>query len=264
MYQTSYQSIRIAARVEYTSLESKVYNCESCGDHTHVEIFKSTKKDPSMKKKWHHKITKHKAWRFFWHEDSVLSWIANLVVAFIVIRYAVYPILGLVLGTSFPIVAVISESMEHGLDKGRLCGADLPEFHDSFDNYWRICGSWYDNRDISKEQFMKFPIRNGFDKGDVIILWRADKVDVGDILVFQGNRPQPIIHRVVKVWDNEGVTYYQTKGDHNSNSIGNPLHEREIHPDRVYGKAILRVPYLGWVKILFVDLVRPLGINIER
>jgi hypothetical protein len=45
MYQATYQSMQISARVEYTSLESKVYNCESCGDHTHVEIFKSSKKE---------------------------------------------------------------------------------------------------------------------------------------------------------------------------------------------------------------------------
>lgn len=45
MYQVAYRSMRVAARVEYTSLESKVYNCESCGDHTHVEIFKSSKKE---------------------------------------------------------------------------------------------------------------------------------------------------------------------------------------------------------------------------
>ena len=61
------------------------------------------------------KLKQHgkKAWNFFWNEDSVSSWIANIIVAFIVIRFIVYPVLGAALGTSFPIVAVVSESMEH-------------------------------------------------------------------------------------------------------------------------------------------------------
>jgi signal peptidase I len=213
-----------------------------------------------------HKATLKKIWNFFWHEDSVASWVANLVVAFLVIRFIVYPILGAVLGTSFPIVAVVSESMEHGLDNGILCGSKFDEHRDSFDNYWNICGSWYENNGISKEQFSGFPLKQGFYKGDVIILWRAhkDNLQVGDVLVFQGTKPQPIIHRVVKKWDEDGRAFFQTKGDHNAASIGGTYGEEKIGEERIYGKAIVRVPYLGWMKILFVEAVRPLGIVIER
>ncbi len=229
-----------------------------------------------MTKKWH-----QKAWKFFWHDDSFASWVANIVVAFIVIRYLLYPVLGIILGTSFPIVAVVSESMEHSISpvciysesglcmeysntEFQLCGQRFTQFHDSFENYWRICGSWYENNAITKEQFATFPFQGGFDKGDVIILWRAHKIDVGDILVFQAHRAQPIIHRVVKIWEENGETFYQTKGDHNSNSISTGLQEHRIHEDRVFGKGIIRIPYFGWVKILFVDLVRPFGIVIQR
>ena len=232
-----------------------------------------------MKKKWHHHVKR--AWKFFWHNDSGASWIANLVVAFIIIRYVVYPVLGIVLGTSFPIVAVISESMEHQLspaceiqDNGMclkysktefgICGYELDEFHHSFDNYWETCGSWYEDNDISKEYFEEFPFKDGFFKGDVIVLWRANRenIKVGDILVFQGNKPQPIIHRTVKVWEEEGKHFYQTKGDHNARSIESILEETRINEERLLGKAAFRIPYLGWVKILFVDLLRPFGINI--
>ncbi len=207
-----------------------------------------------------------KIWRFLWHDDSAWSWIANLAVAFVVIRFLVYPLLSVVLGTSFPIVAVVSESMEHGLHNGILCGQPFDEYYESFDSYWRICGSWYENKGISKEEFRKFPFRNGFDKGDVIILWRAgtENLQRGDVLVFQSYKPQPIIHRIVNVWEEEGQTFYQTKGDHNSNSIPEFLAETQISEDRIYGQGVLRIPYLGWVKILFVEAVRPLGIVIER
>ena len=205
-------------------------------------------------------------WKFLWDDDSIWSWLANIIVAFLLIRYVVYPLLGLILGTSYPIVAVVSESMEHGLHDQMLCGRDFTDFKESFDNYWGICGDWYQQVGISKEQFQQFPFRNGFDKGDVIILWRANNhnLEVGDVLIFQGTKPQPIIHRIVKVMNEDEKYYYQTKGDHNSNSIGGLYGETKIPEDRIFGKGLIRIPYLGWMKILFVDAVKPLGIKIER
>ncbi|MBT3814325.1 signal peptidase I [Candidatus Woesearchaeota archaeon] len=207
-----------------------------------------------------------RAWKFFWEDDSVWSWIANIIVAFLVIRFIVYPVLGLVLGTSFPIVAVISESMEHGTHNDIICGQKFVEFPESFDSYWQVCGQWYESNGITKEEFKKFPFRDGFRKGDVIILWRANKdnIDPGDVLIFQGSQIQPIIHRVVKVWEEEGSYYYQTKGDHNKQSLSGSLGEEKISEDRIFGKGMIKIPYLGWAKILFVDAVRPLGIVIER
>ncbi len=207
-----------------------------------------------------------KTWNFFWNDESIWSWLANIIVAFLVIRFLVYPLLGVILGTGYPIVAVISESMEHGTHGELICGQNFAEFPESFDSYWKVCGNWYEENGITKAEFMKFPFRDGFRKGDVIILWRANKnnLDVGDVLIFQGSKPQPLIHRIVKIWEEESNTFYQTKGDHNSNSISGGLGEKKISEDRLHGKGILRVPYLGWMKILFVDAVKPLGINIQR
>ena len=204
-----------------------------------------------------------KTWNFFWHDDSLGSWMANIVVAFLVIKFILYPLLGVVLGTSFPIVAVVSESMEHGLHKGKLCETYYRDFKESFNNYWEVCGSWYEQRGISKEQFRKFPFSNGFNKGDVIVLWRANSknLEVGDILIFEGDRPQPIIHRMVKKWEEEGQRFYQTKGDHNNGMIAG---EDKVDQSRIYGQGLFRIPYLGWVKILFVEAVRPLCWNIQR
>ena len=216
-----------------------------------------------MEKKWKHL---RKGWNFFWHDDSLASWAANVVIAFLIIKFILYPLLGLILGTSFPIVAVISESMEHGLHEGKLCGNDYSTFKESFDNYWDACGKWYEDQGITKEQFRDFPFSQGFNKGDVIVLWRANRnnIEVGDVLIFQGSKPQPLIHRVVKVWEEDGQRYYQTKGDHNSGTISGNGGEEQISEARIYGQGSFRAPYFGWVKILFVDLVRPLGWNIQR
>lgn len=205
-------------------------------------------------------------WHFLWKDDSIWSWLVNIVVAFLLIRYIIYPALGILLGTPFPIVAVVSESMEHGLHNGQLCGQQFAQFKESFDNYWQVCGPWYEAAGISKGQFRSFRFPDGFNKGDVIILWRAhqDNIKVGDILIFQGNRPQPIIHRVIRISPEEGKAWYQTKGDHNSDSISQGLGETKIGHERIFGKGIIRLPYLGWIKIIFVEMVRPLGIEIQR
>jgi len=99
-------------------------------------------------------------------------------------------------------------------------------------------------------------MKNGFNKGDIIVLKGEDPGDlaVGDIIVFQSSRPDPIIHRIVKKWDVGGVYYFQTKGDHNENSYAS-LGEDEIHEDRIIGKAIIRAPFLGWIKIGAVKLL---------
>lgn len=207
-----------------------------------------------------------KFWHFLWEDDSIWSWLANIAVAFILIKFVVYPVLGLLLGTSYPLVAVVSESMEHGVDVGAVCGYNINHFPESFDNYWKLCGDWYEKSNITREQFDTFPFRDGFDKGDVILLWRANNgnTKVGDVLVFQGTKPQPIIHRVVKVWQENGQYFYHTKGDHNSASITGTLGETKINESRVYGKGLIRIPYLGWVKILAVDAARLVGIKIEK
>ena len=54
-----------------------------------------------------------KVWHFIWEDNSIWSWIVNIILAFILIKFIVYPGLGLALGTSYPIVAVVSNSMEH-------------------------------------------------------------------------------------------------------------------------------------------------------
>jgi signal peptidase I len=215
------------------------------------------------------KTTWKKIWYFLWHSDSAASWVANIVLAFVIIRFVMYPLLGIILGTSFPVVAVVSESMEHGLHNGEICGQDFNSFPKGFDSYWNICGHWYEDKGITKNQFLKFKMHNGFNKGDIIVLWRANRnnLDVGDILVFWASKAQPIIHRVVFIGEEtnsvgETVPFYQTKGDHNRDSFSGALGERHISEERIVGQALFRVPLLGWIKILFVDLLQLFGINI--
>jgi|TARA_Y100000034_G_C6893287_1_gene411374 signal peptidase I len=181
-----------------------------------------------------------KIWNFIWKEDSVWSWIVSLILAFIIVKFIIYPLIGLVLGTGFPIVAVVSESMEHdGMN---------------FDEWWDSKGEWYEERDISKEEFFSFKFKNGFNKGDVMVLIGKESKDIniGDVVVFKSNLEYPVIHRVVEKELEDGDYYFQTKGDNNEASSNS---EMKISEDRIIGKAVVRLPLLGWIKIWFSGFI---------
>jgi len=194
-------------------------------------------------------------WHFIWEEDSIWSWIVNIILAFVLIRFVVYPVLGLILSTSHPIVAVVSSSMEH---------------NEEFDEWWENTGEWYMKNDISKTSFLKFKFKNGFNKGDIIILKGKELRDIriGDIIVFKSHKekpkPDPIIHRVVKKDNENGTYYFQTKGDNyktNKNQIKGCdkigcIDETSISEEQIIGIALVKVPLLGYIKIWFVELLR--------
>lgn len=209
-----------------------------------------------MKKKQVKPIFK-KIWNFIWEEDSVWSWIVNIILAFVIIKFIVYPGLGFLLGTTYPIVAVMSGSMEHD---------------GTFDEWWisktarceesNMCTQmeFYKEYALTKDQFIEFPFKNGFDTADIMVVKGAEpeQIEVGDVVVYWASEPIPVIHRVIKKWSDNDLILLRTKGDHNSNVNYN---ERTINADNVVGKAVLRIPYLGWIKIGFVRFLGYFGIN---
>lgn len=233
-----------------------------------------------------------KAWQFIWHDDSWYAWIAQVLIAFIVIKWILYPGIGLIFGTQLPVVAVVSSSMDHQGDF--LCstktGAD----------WWEVCGQWYSERNITQEQFQEFPLSNGFRKGDVIALRGIDpdNIELGDVIVFQAGKQYPIIHRVIRInedsfvtkGDNNpepitqyvvgnsqavsecfqvfGQTIIATKCTPNSYQVTNEtpgafalLDETNVQPEVIIGKAYGRIPWAGYVKIGFVELLDFAGLD---
>lgn len=232
-----------------------------------------------------------KVWFVLWEDDSPLSILISFVVAWILIQYLLYPGLGLLLGTELPVVAVISGSMEHratlscpqyeniaGIVPRRTCAQELrpmicgEETNRTGwldpDEYWQQCGSWYEERGISQEAFAAFPMPNGFNTGDIIVLRRASDVQIGDIIVFSSRRPEPIIHRVVDVQLDDGIVY-STKGDHNADQIREydtvvvggaqirvpVIDETRVTQAQVIGEAWIRIPWLGYPKLWLTQLL---------
>lgn len=192
-----------------------------------------------------------KIWHFIWKDDSILSWIVNIILAFLIVKFLVYPGLGVLFGTTHPVVAVVSCSMEHN-----KAGSSCSTKHLIFDEWWDVYGMWYDERGYNMESFKKWTFSNGFNKGDIMVLIGAkiEKIKVGDIVVFRGNSREPIIHRVVLKYNQNGKIYIQTKGDNNPDTLVG-LGEDMVSQDKLIGKAVFRVPLLGWIKIVAVDFV---------
>lgn len=183
-----------------------------------------------------------KTWDFIWHDNSVWSWIVNVILAFILVKWVIYPVIGLVFSTSFPIVAVVSESMEHrGLD---------------FDAWWEQNKEWYVENGFSKDEFGEFRFKNGFNKGDIMLLRGKEPKDIktGDVLVYETpQHSNPIIHRVVGIDTDDDGMFFTTKGDNNVGPDQNAVREKQITRT---GTAYARIPLLGWIKIIFVETLR--------
>lgn len=183
-----------------------------------------------------------KFWFLLWKDDSWKGWIFSIVVLFIFIKWIFFPLLSLATGTILPLAIVESCSMYH----------DNEIIHD-YETWWDYKESKYNNFKISKEEFSNFIFKNGFNKGDVLFIIKANpnKLKIGDIIIFQAPTTNPVIHRIVKIEEKEGKKIFSTLGDNNPSQI---YFEKEISEDQLVGKAVVKViPYVGWLKLIFYE-----------
>ena len=137
--------------------------------------------------------------------------------------------LGSLFGTDLPVVAVVSDSMTH----------------DSLTplNHYQFLER---NFGYTEEVIDSWPLKNGFLKGDVLVVVGAkkDELKIGDVIVYDiEGQSTPIVHRIIRLNDGQIIT----KGDHNPNY--DPWKLTNIH-----GKAVFVIPYLGWPKLLLTQM----------
>jgi len=174
-------------------------------------------------------------WDFLWKSNSVWSWIVDLIIAFLIVMFIIFPILGLIFNSPLPVVLVESTSMLH---------------ETGFDQFWSSYGDFYQQNNITKEEFSKFSLKSGFDKGDIMIIRGVNDYQIGDVIVFRvPGQSTPIIHRIIKI--ENGI--YSTKGDHNPYQLS---YEKSIQKSQIIGKAVGKIPKIGWIKMFFVDIYR--------
>ena len=183
-----------------------------------------------------------KFWFVVWKDDSLKGWIISILFLFIIIKFVFFPLLNLATGTALPLAIVESCSMYH---QGNIFS--------STNNWWERHDEKYLNLEITKSEFEKFNFKRGFTKGDILFIvgTKPEKLEVGDVIIFEASQKNPIIHRIINIkQENEEYTF-STIGDNNNGQLS---FEKVISEDKIVGKASFRlVPYLGWVKLVFFE-----------
>ena len=93
---------------------------------------------------------------------------------------------------------------------------------------------------------------------DAVMIFRTDpnKLKQGDIITFKSSNKEyegyTITHRINKVIKVDGKVAFVTKGD-NNNIVDNTI----VPAENVYGKVVLKIPYLGFLQQV---LNKPYGI----
>jgi hypothetical protein len=169
-----------------------------------------------------------KFWKFL-QEDSWESLVAFFVVAIIVIKFIFFPLLAVITGTQLPLVIVESCSMYHD-EKG-------------MDNI--IQKNFYMQNKITYDQTRSWDFKDGLNKGDVVFAVGTSNIEKGDVIIFNGGTNHPIIHRLIN--ENEPFSTY---GDNNPGQL---TIEKQISQNQLIGKAVFKIPYIGWIKLIFFE-----------
>ena len=207
------------------------------------------------------KLKKENKIRQFWEFMNQDNWKGTITfVAFflILIMYVIAPIIGMATGfsygesiikfglsDSFPFLRVTSNSMNFVIVESCSMHHNEPLQEIVRDRIYR-------NQGITPEDIKSWSLRRGFTKGDIIFSIAPRNLEVGDVIIFDSERAEvrhPIIHRIISI---DGTI--TTKGDNNDGLLE---YEREIRQDQVMAKSVLRIPYLGWIKLAFFDWQKP-------
>ena len=219
---------------------------------------------------------------------SWISWTVYLISA-LVFALLLYSVIGFVLKTPFPLVIVVSGSMEPVYFRGDLIilqGAtadtlnapvvELPQQSLQGSSVGEFAVTYCINKNSPDQEIPCSAFRSQFLSGQIkpsdvttskiLIVDRNQEISVktaGDVVVYfsdlQGNKP--VIHRaVLKIKAKDGV-FILTKGD----SAFNPFIDQEagisyspIPVSELKGKSLFKIPLIGYLKLLLIDDVQTL------
>jgi|TARA_Y100000310_G_C20644450_1_gene795770 signal peptidase I len=198
-------------------------------------------------KRWKNKLKAFlkKFWFLVWKDDSPKGWVFSIIFIFVLIKFIFFPGLSLVTGTTLPLAIVESCSMYHD---GNL-------FSD-YNSWFGRHEEKYSNLEIEKNLFEKFKFKYGLNKGDILFILgtKPEKLKKGDVIVFNANSRNPVIHRIVGINEVNGERTFSTIGDNNGMQLS---FEKEISSDKIIGRAVFKTaPYLGWIKLIFFERSR--------
>lgn len=160
------------------------------------------------------------------------GWIGSVFYIFLGVGLALVAkqMLAFGLSTDMPVVAVVSQSMQHDRAQQTYYG-------------------WLENNLGYGQDYIKsWPVPTGFFVGDMPIVQGAGEYNVGDVIVYSvPGQSYPIIHRIIKMND-DGT--YQTKGDNNLQQLPYEFH---ISGEQIHGRVIFIIPKLGYFKVILTN-----------
>ncbi len=173
-----------------------------------------------------------KFFKWLWRGNSIGSYIAFIVFAFVLLKFIAFPLFLFTFGLN-DVVAVLSSSMHHQAGVIDLTYNDWLSFNGYNENATNL-----------------WPFQNGLDIGDVVTV-HPGEINVGDVVVYYHGRDM-IIHRVVNKTSYNNETFITTKGDANPDSMN---FEYNIPENLIVGKAGIKIPLLGWPRVLLYYLL---------
>ena len=188
--------------------------------------------------------------------------------------FVLYNLLGFLLSTSAPIVIVVSGSMEPVLYRGDIVVLQGVEAENVAAPRVVLEGSFLDSRPFSDYAKASCVDKKTGEQKDCVLFGgknprNFDTVSIefqngasvqiqetGDIIVYNSTGGEPVIHRAVAKVQGLDKTVILTKGD----SELNPLIDQQagithgaISDSQIQGKALFKIPLLGYVKLLVFD-----------
>ena len=94
--------------------------------------------------------------------------------------------------------------------------------------------------------------------GDLVFIKKcnANSIEVNDVIEYK-RQNYSVIHRVVSKYQKDGVFYFITKGDNNSNNDTDPVREEYLK-----GKVVGRIPYLA-MPTIWIDNLGGRQVNVD-
>lgn len=196
-------------------------------------------------------------WKFL-NKDTWQSTLTFILIFLVLIMYVFSPLLGILTGFSysesvikiapsknFPFLTFSSQSLN-------LVIVESCSMYHNENLEEILTNENYVKNNITIEETKGWGFKNGFTKGDIIFSVAPKNIEVGDVIIFNSNQPNvryPIIHRVIRAEET-----YTTKGDNNQGLL---TYEREIQEQQILAKSVLRIPYIGWIKLILFDWQKP-------
>jgi signal peptidase I len=200
---------------------------------------------------------------------KIAYWIAYIIFAF-VCAYIIYLLLGLILGVNMPLAIVVSYSMEPSLSRG-----DIVIIKDikNLDVQTIEINENIKNKDLKEfAEIIYFKNEYGLEQVESITIDETtiniENIIENDIIIYPSNlQNKDIVHRLVVLIKANDGEYVLTKGDNNKTNRlidqdcnfvegvakHNCLNKYPTPINKVKGKVISKIPYIGYIKLGFFN-----------